>query len=261
MKRPLLVDGTNVVMRYASAMQGAAHEDVLHSVVRCLRECAKEVGTLHVVVCLDGDREHNVRRGTFPEYKAGREVETHEWSKALAALPVLRCVEMHGYEADDCIATLAWRFWSRSKHKAKAAILSSDSDLLALADIADVYHFAKGEERINPYQGKKYRKFVLRDAGWVCEKYGIARPHLLTDLKALAGEPGDNVPGPWGKHTVAKAQKLLTEYGTALGVCNVCESLVPGDIPVIMRNLELLRLKTDLAIPSIEPYECLLQPL
>lgn len=251
--RLLLVDATNALMRCASIVSDVggeptpeeAEKGVAMAASMILAAC-RELGATHVVCAFDTPASE--RRVLYPEYKAHRKGHTQTWiARALIAFSErgLFCLTHEGWEADDVIATLVHRLVSL--RAITPMVLSGDSDLLALADIADVYQFGrKGEPR-----------FVLRDISYVYEKYGVA-PSKLTDLKALAGEPGDGVPGPFGKHCVAKARKLLAGGGV--------EDLIRGTALVgafaerARLAYEVLRLRTDLPLAPIPPAHCRVPP-
>lgn len=209
--RVLLVDGTNVVMRYAHAMlpdvvagsvRGASDEEttkVLAGVERAIREAAALVKATHAIIATDSAVDP-WRKALYPEYKAHRKGITSIWSNRLFLYLSPRgwlCLRHPGEEADDVIATIAVRLKLASKH---AIVLSGDSDLLALmGDGCHVMQFgnkAKGEDR-----------FLLRSPSYVVSKFGVV-PGRLHLYKALVGEPGDNLPGV---HRVGdkKARKLL----------------------------------------------------
>lgn len=214
MKRILLVDGTNVVMRFAHAMAApfvsdplnvAADRDVqrvMSAVIRAVRECARQAECQYAIVAADSSPSW--RLDMYPEYKANRTVSTRAWSDRLGlecANQNVQFVRSPGYEADDVVATLAKR---ATDHDRPCAVLSGDSDLLMLAsELCDVYQFGtKAEPR-----------YVRRSPEWICEKYGIANPRQLRAYKAIVGEPGDNLPGIDGYGPV-KARKLLARWGS-----------------------------------------------
>lgn len=197
--RLLLVDGTNVVMRYAFAMLPDVMSDtrvpvtpemierVMKGVEKAIRECAAKALCTHVVVAVDSNTP-SWRKAIYPEYKKGRVTITADWiNRATFYLNprgwiVLRSPEQ---EADDVIATLADRVTSTGRN---CAVLSNDSDLLALVgEHCDVWQFGRGDEP----------RFVRRDAEYVQQKFGV-QPGALRLYKSLVGESGDDLPGVRG---------------------------------------------------------------
>src|SRR4028118_90080 len=119
-------------------------------------------------------------------------------------LPVLTSP---GYEADDVLATLAYRA-SETGYRVK--ILTGDRDLFQLVDpekgISVLYlstDFLKSGRSTGPTEIRPEE---------VKEKLGIA-PEQVVDFKALCGDKSDNIPGVKGIGEVT-AVKLLNEYGS-----------------------------------------------
>lgn len=255
MSRILLVDGTNIVMRYAHAMASQIiHEPdnpavagdverVVSACVKAIRECAKVAGCAYGVVAFDS--RDSWRKKLFPEYKAKRDVSTRRWSEALQAAcerNKIFTVSCDGFEADDVIATINRRLDERDMLR---AVLSGDSDLLVLAsDECDVYQFGrKGEAR-----------YQRRSPEWICEKYGISSPQQLRAFKAIVGESGEGIPGLEGYGPV-KARALIARWGT---VENLLESqaLTDENRQRLALMLQLVTLRTDVPISAISPSAC-----
>lgn len=244
----LLIDGTNLVMRMAGVPSFQEEEGpVLDAALSVAREACREIGATHCVVALDSTESE--RRSMHPPYKGQRERSSKPWIRpaftrfAEAGFAV---VEACGWEADDVIATLARR---HGPHMA-VAVLSADSDLLALQHVERWQYGRNAEPR-----------FVQRDEGWIRQKFGVPS-WLLEDFKALAGEPGDNVEGPFGKHCVAKARKLMTnDDGTFATLDVLCvEGVLTGEQErVALMAKHVLALRNKLNIPPLKPAECSLQ--
>jgi DNA polymerase-1 len=123
------------------------------------------------------------RHQRYPEYKAHRPPMPEELSVQLPYIQKiiqafnLPAVEAEGFEADDLICTLA--------KQAKAAgfgveIVSGDRDLLPCV--------TEGVTWWDPMKDVRYDLEAIR------EKYGLS-PAELAEVKALAGDPSDNIPG------------------------------------------------------------------
>ena len=251
--RLLLIDGTNVVMRYAFAAlrDGQASPtweqevQVLGAVESALRACAAAAGCRHAVVALDSTNP-TWRHREFPSYKATRPaISTGSWGSRLELYLGERgwlCCRVDGFEADDIAATLASRVQG-ARHD--AAVLSGDSDLLQLAgDECHVYQFgAKGEHR-----------FALRDQPWIAQRYGLRWSSQLGLYKAMVGEPGDNLPGVAGIGPT-KARRLLRQYATAAEMLEAGVFARPnrGQLNLMLR---LVTLREDVPLPAIQPASC-----
>jgi DNA polymerase-1 len=245
----LLVDGTNVVMRFASVMTPKDEEPtpqqvagVLHAVARALAECAVVVEASHLIVALDSS-VGSWRRERFPEYKAGRTISTSVWSNRLAIHLSMRnvlCLREPGFEADDILATIANRIDSTGR---AAFILSGDSDLLQCTSLLTrcVQFGAKGEPR-----------FVVRSMEWIKEKYHLPRAYHLAAYKALVGEPGDGLPGVPGIGPV-KARRLLE---LAPAIEDIPKMLKESEAEAYALALELVTLRTDVPLAPIHPASC-----
>lgn len=252
--RILLVDGTNVVMRYAHAMAGnevgalpnhplivREVPSIMRAVEVAIRECAAVAQCTHAIVALDSGIESR-RKALYPEYKGKRLQSTTIWGNRLA----IYCHEHQiltqrwsGEEADDVIATLVARV---GRAGSTCAVLSGDSDMLQLASLwCDVFQFGqKGEPR-----------YVCRSMAWIAEKYGLKHSGQLPLYKALVGDPSDNLPGVKGIGK-KKAQVLLRTFETAEAL-RAC-SMVPPEQFALM--LSLVTLNEQVPLDPITPTMC-----
>jgi DNA polymerase-1 len=253
--RILLVDGTNIVMRYAHAMASESvgepdnpafsgdRERVASACVKAIRECAKAALCGYAVVAFDS--RDSWRKKLYPPYKAKRDVSTHRWSEALRSAcneNKIFTVSCDSFEADDVIATLDRRVGERNMLR---AVLSGDSDLLVLAsDECDDYQFGRtGEQR-----------FQRRSPEWICEKYGIASPQQLRAYKAIVGESGEGVPGLEGYGPV-KARALIERWGS-VDKLSESQALTEANRERLALMLALVTLRTDVPIGAISPSAC-----
>lgn len=130
--------------------------------------------------------------------------------------------EMAGFEADDCVGTIAKqaaktaptphprglesspRAGEQEKNEdgVNVIIVTGDNDTLQLVD-----------ERIKVFSIRKGLKdLVLYDEAAVVAKYGF-KPEQLPDYKGLAGDQSDNIPGVKGIGEKS-ATDLLKQFGT-----------------------------------------------
>ena len=141
------------------------------------------------------------RNNIYSEYKANRPPLPEELIYQMGLLRTtlkslgLPIAELHNYEADDVIATLATQ---ASQDGVKVTIISSDKDLMQLID-----------KNICMYDPVK-QKIIGRDE--VFDKFGVF-PEKVTDVQALAGDSTDNIPGVMGIGVKTAAQ-LINEYKT-----------------------------------------------
>jgi DNA polymerase-1 len=153
-----------------------------YGVTTMLLKVLRERQPQHLALVFDA-KGPTFRHDLYKEYKAHRP----PMPEALATqLPYIRQiidalnlpVLMHeGYEADDLICTLVHRAREQGYG---VEIISGDKDLLPLvADGVDVW---------DPMKERRYDPAAIR------EKYGLS-PEELVEVRALAGDASDNIPG------------------------------------------------------------------
>ena len=106
--------------------------------------------------------------------------------------------ELAGFEADDCVGTIARQAEAEG---IEAIIVTGDNDALQLVSpLVKVFSIRKG-----------IKDLVLFDREAVIAKYGFP-PELVPDYKGLAGDASDNIPGVAGIGAKT-ATDLLKEFG------------------------------------------------
>jgi DNA polymerase I len=234
----LIVDGTNVVMRCAFGGEIEA-ERAIRVAFAMITRATREVLASHLVVTFDHESP-TWRKELEPTYKATRTSATADYSKRASEHFTERgmyCVSVAGFEADDCVATIA------ARANTLVAILSGDSDLSALIS-----------ETVRVYTpGNPCRLADL-------SKYGEGvTPSNLADYKALVGERGDNIAGVPGIGP-KKAAQLLATHGSieqllAQTVVDTSREAarVRASAESVRLALRLVTLRTDVPIPPISP--------
>ena len=107
--------------------------------------------------------------------------------------------ELEGFEADDCVGTLARQ---AEEQGVRVIIVTGDNDALQLVTpLVSVFTLRKG-----------IKDTVLYDEAAVEAKYGF-KPAQLPDYKGLAGDASDNIPGVAGIGAKT-ATDLLKQFGT-----------------------------------------------
>jgi DNA polymerase-1 len=119
-------------------------------------------------------------------------------------IPMLEVPEC---EADDVIASLV----ARAPQEARVAIVSTDKDLMQLVS-----------DRVTLLDGMKERRY---DPAAVQDRFGVA-PERMLDLRALVGDPSDNIPGVKGIGEKGAA-KLLGEWGDLENLLEHAEQVKP----------------------------------
>ena len=153
----------------------------------------------HVAVIFDHSSK-TFRNEIYPAYKANRPELPEDLRPQF---PLTRdatrafniaCIETEGFEADDIIATLAFKARDAG---GKVTIISSDKDLMQLV--------GDGVSMFDPMKNK------LIGPDEVFEKFGVA-PNRVVDVQSLAGDSVDNIPGAPGIG-IKTAALLIQEYG------------------------------------------------
>ncbi|MCI9281221.1 MAG: DNA polymerase I [Bacilli bacterium] len=222
MKRVILVDGNNLMFRsyYATAYSGNIMKNskgfptnALYGFVSMMNKIINEEKPEYIAVAFDIGK--NFRKEKYDFYKEGRSATPDELK---SQMPIARDIltamgikylELAPYEADDIIGTLARM--ADEDPEVYATIVSSDRDLLQLiSPVVDVKLLKQKDYiRYNP------ETFLL--------DWGI-EPIKIIDLKALAGDSSDNIPGVKGIGDKT-ALKLLQEYGSLEGIYDNIENI------------------------------------
>jgi DNA polymerase-1 len=211
--RILLIDGNSLIHRAyhalpplssASGQPTNAAYGFLQMILALLESEQPRVA----VVCLDAPGP-TFRHEQYEQYKAHRaETEPdliaqfgiiHELCEALG----LTITQLPGWEADDIIGALATR---AAADERDVLIVSGDRDELQLV--------GPRVQLLAPIKGMSQTK--VYDAAAVAEEYGVP-PSAIADLKGLAGDSSDNIPGV-PKVGPKTARDLLQRFGSVEGL-------------------------------------------
>ncbi len=242
MKKIILVDGNNLLFRsyYATAYSGSLMKNskgfptnALYGFTNMINKIVEEEQPEYMAVAFDIGK--NFRREKYDFYKEGRK-ETPE--DLIKQMPVARKIlegmgipyfELAPYEADDIIGTLARMV--EEDPEFNGTIISSDRDLLQLVS--------------NQLDMKllKQKGFIKYNPQTFYEEYKLD-PIKIIDIKALAGDSSDNIPGVKGIGEKT-ALSLLQEYGS---IENIYENIDK----ITGRKKELLLQDKEMAFTSKE---------
>jgi len=221
----LLVDGHSLAFRsfYAFAKGGegglstkdGVPTSVTYGFLKTLLDNVKGLNAKGVVLAFD-TATPTFRHEADANYKAHRETAPEHFFADLANLQQILKEDLDlslclapGYEADDVLGTLALRGASEGW---RVRILSGDRDLFQLVDDdrdISVLYMGGG-----PY-AKNSGPIEMRREG-VIAKLGVP-PEDVIDLKALTGDPSDNIPGVKGVGPKT-AINLLQAHGNLEGI-------------------------------------------
>ncbi|MED1490301.1 5'-3' exonuclease [Bacillus smithii] len=240
----LIVDGMALLFRsfYATAVTGqfminskGMPTNGVQGYIKHLLTAVEKIQPTHIAVCWDMGG-NTFRNDLFPDYKSNREappvelIPQFDLAKKATDFFQLPNIGVEGFEADDCIGTIAKR-----EHPKKVTILSGDRDLLQLLDEhIDVMLLKKG---YGNYAFYTYERFY--------EEYGVT-PQQFIDVKALMGDPSDGYPGVKGIGEKT-ALKLIQQFGSIEGILENLSLLSPSQKKKIEEDLDMLYLSRKLA--------------
>lgn len=204
----IIVDGNSIFYRsfYALPLLKNPKGEPCNAIYGFFIELVKIIQNFkptHIAIAFDKTRS-KMRTELYSEYKANRKKAPEE---LLSQLVLIRdCLDVagvkyfaiDGYEGDDVVGTLARRF----EDKCETFIISSDRDLFQLInDKTKMLYVKKGMTDVREL-----------DPDALFELVGYKPCHVV-DIKALAGDTSDNIPGVEGIGDKS-AVDLVTKYGS-----------------------------------------------
>ncbi|MCH5210507.1 MAG: DNA polymerase I [Oscillospiraceae bacterium] len=196
MKKLLIIDSNSILnrafygVRYLSAKDGTP-TNAIYGFLNILLKLIKEQEPDYICAAFDV-KAPTFRHKQYEGYKAQRKpmpeglaVQMPLMKEVLGAMGIT-ILEKEGYEADDIIGTVA-RLCSQSG--ISCFIATGDKDDLQLAD---------DKTRVILTVTKSgYNETIVYDEDAVKERYHVT-PKEFIDVKALMGDPSDNIPGVKG---------------------------------------------------------------
>lgn len=257
MPKLLLVDGMALLFRayFATAVTGqyminskGIPTNGVYGFVKHFLTAVSSFQPSHVAVCWDMGSK-TFRTNMYDGYKANRPeapielIPQFDLVKEVVEAFDVPNIGLAGYEADDCIGTIA----KSAQADSDVLILTGDKDILQLLD-----------ERITvALLQKGYGNYAVYTKESFFEEKGIT-PLQMIDLKAFMGDTSDNYPGVKGIGEKT-ALKLLQQYNHIEGVLENLTQLTKGQRMKIEQDLEMLHLSRQLAeIKCDVPVACAL---
>ena len=224
MKKVILVDGNNLLFRsyYATAYTGNVMKNskgfptnAIYGFINMINKIISEEKPEYIMIAFDKGK--TFRHEKYTDYKGGRSETPDELkmqfpvAKQICEAMGIHYFEIDNYEADDIIGTFSKVV--NNNPEFTATIISSDKDLLQLiTDEVDMKLL-------------KQTGFIRMNKETFKETYGV-EPIGMIDLKALMGDPSDNIPGVKGIGEKT-AISLLTKYQTLDNLYNHLDELTP----------------------------------
>lgn len=195
-KRLLIVDGNSILNRAYYGIRPLSAPDgtptnAVYGFLNILLKYLEEETPDYLGVAFDL-KAPTFRHKMFDDYKAQRKPAPDDF---IVQIPIMKevlsamdckCIELEGYEADDIIGTVSKIC---DDNDVSCSILTGDKDDLQLSSDNTVIKLVvtrMGNTTTTPY-----------DYNAVVEKFGVT-PIEYIDVKGLAGDPSDNIPGVKG---------------------------------------------------------------
>lgn len=209
--RYMLIDGNAWIHRGYHAIpvlntKAGEQVNAVYGFTSILLKAIKELKPTHIACTFDlaGPTFRHIK---YKEYK-GTRVKTDQelYNQIPRVKEVVRALnipifEKEGFEADDCLGTLAKNLHAKDP-EAEVIIATGDMDTLQLVNhVIKVYTLRKGIADTTIYDAKAVR-----------QRFGLS-PEQMVDYKALRGDPSDNIPGVKGIGEKG-ASELIKQFGS-----------------------------------------------
>lgn len=208
----MIVDGNALLHRawHAIPLLQTKKGEVVNAVygfATIFLKALKDLAPTHTAVAFDTPAP-TFRHTEFIAYKAQREKKPEELYQQIGRIKEflsglgVQTFQKEGYEADDVIATVVASL-RRNYPDTDIIIVTGDMDALQLVD-----------EKTNVYTLKRgITDTIIYDQKAVAERFGGLMPKQLREVKALRGDPSDNIPGVRGIGEKG-AVDLVKQFGT-----------------------------------------------
>ena len=209
MSKILLIDGNSIFYRSFYALpllkSDYGYSNAVYGFANIMLKAIDTIKPTHVAVAFDVSK-HTFRHDIYSSYKANRKPMPDELRsqipvlKEMLNLMGIKYLEKEGLEGDDILGTIAHRF------NEPVYILTGDRDCFQLIDNSTfICRTLKGASDIQMMDEKAF-----------FEEYGL-KPIQIIDMKAIAGDSSDNIPGVLGLGEKT-AITLLQKYESVEGI-------------------------------------------
>ncbi|MHA6485289.1 5'-3' exonuclease [Paenibacillus sp. strain BS8-2] len=244
-QKVLLVDGMAILFRayFATSFTGSIRRtssglpvNAVHGFVRYFMDAITKFDPTHVICCWDMGSK-TFRSEQYVGYKSNRPeapldlIPQFDLVKEVVASFGVPNVGLEGFEADDCIGTLAAKF----KEHAEVYIVTGDHDLLQLVDAQVSVAIMK----------KGIGNYMVYSPEVLMTERGLT-PLQVIDIKGLMGDTSDNYPGVRGIGEKT-AHKLIQEHGSIEELLANLEQISKTIRTKIEADLDMLHLSRQLA--------------
>lgn len=250
MDKIVLIDGHSILNRayYGVPLLSNAeglHTNAVYGFLNIMFKILDEEKPEYLAVAFDV-KEPTFRHEIYKEYKGTRKPMPEELREQVPVIKEvlqamgIKIIEKAGLEADDILGTLAKK---SEKNGMEVSLVSGDRDLLQIASEYIKIRIPKtrgGKTEVEDYYAVN-----------VEEKYKV-NPQQFIDLKALMGDPSDNIPGvpKVGEKT---ATELMVQFGSLEGIYEHIDEITKKAIKEsLINNRELADLSKVLATIKID---------
>ena len=213
MENIVLIDGNSMINRaFYGTMnskmmmtEDGTYTNAIYGFLSIMFKILEDIKPKYMVVAFDL-KEPTHRHKLYSEYKANRKGMPNELASQMPILKEIlkamniKVIEKEGYEADDVLGTLAK--WGQAQNL-EVTILTGDRDSFQLIDKnikVRIPHTKMGKTETEDFTEET-----------IMEKYELT-PAKLIEVKGLAGDASDNIPGVSGIGEKT-AIGLIKEYG------------------------------------------------
>ena len=242
----LLIDGSALVHRAFHALppltltRTGETVGAVYGFAMMLIKAINELKPTHYAIAFDR-KAPTFRHRLFDQYKAHRPAMPDELAgqfgrvREVVAAFNIPIFEMDGYEADDILGALSTQ---ASQQEMETVIVTGDADMMQLVSpLVKVFY---------PRPGGTFSDAIVYDEEAVKVRYGVSPPQIA-DLKALKGDPSDNIPGVPGVGDKT-ALKLIQQFGSVESLLIRLDEVEPVKLrDKLKENLELVRRSYELA--------------
>lgn len=235
----VILDGHAIIYRAYHALKALSDAtgqptNAVYGFARILLKVINDYDPKYIAVAFDHKNGKSKRVAAFEKYKAQRPPMPEDLRSQVGIIKDLVKAfnipqfELDGFEADDLLGTIASIMEQRylDSHKGKKSkgthseiktiIVTGDKDMFQLVTKQAVHVFIPGRGKFS--KDKEY------DPEAVVQKMGVT-PDQIPDLKALMGDPSDNIPGVKGIGEKT-AVKLIQEFGSIEALYETVDQLV-----------------------------------
>jgi len=228
----VILDGHAIIYRAYHAFKELTDPkgkpiNAVYGFARILLKSINDFDPKYIAVTFDHKNGKSKRVAEFKDYKGQRPpmpedlIPQIQIIKDLVAAFNIPQFEMDGFEADDLLGTIS-KIMNKKNDKLRSVsdkiltvIVTGDKDMLQLVYDDSTHVFIPGHGRFS--KDREYNE------DGVIDKLGV-RSDQVPDLKALMGDPSDNIPGVKGIG-VKTATKLIQEFETLEKVYHSAEEI------------------------------------